>query len=272
MPAAESNVEVRHELLERMVQARAETDKLFELVKPDSLYARPIPERHRMVFYIGHLEAFDWNLLRERAINARPFHPEFDHLFAFGIDPVDGALPSDGPADWPPISEVQKYVRHIRETLDERLTTGSPSDLANNGFGASTLLNVAIEHRLMHAETLAYMLHQLPLEQKIPQTAKNQPITSVVNPKMVEIPAGRATLGLSRTRGDFGWDNEFEDHSVKVPAFAIDKYKTTNRQYVEFLNSGGYDEREYWADADWDWKTKQNITRPVFWRTVNGQW
>ena len=31
------------------------------------------------------------------------------------------------------------------------------------------LLNTAIEHRLMHAETLAYMLHQLPLEKKTPQ-------------------------------------------------------------------------------------------------------
>src|ERR1035438_431764 len=30
----------------------------------------------------------------------------------------------------------------------------------------STLLHMAAEHRLMHAETLAYMLHQLPLEGK----------------------------------------------------------------------------------------------------------
>ena len=38
-----------------------QTDKLFELVRPESLYARPIPERHRIIFYLGHLEAFDWN-------------------------------------------------------------------------------------------------------------------------------------------------------------------------------------------------------------------
>ncbi len=29
------------------------------------------------------------------------------------------------------------------------------------------MLEVAIEHRLMHAETLAYMLHRLPTERKI---------------------------------------------------------------------------------------------------------
>ena len=255
-----------------MAQARAETDKLFEFVRPDSLYARPIPERHRIVFYIGHLEAFDWNLLRERVINAQIFNPQFDRLFAFGIDPVDGGLPSDQPADWPSIPEVQKYVRRIRESLDERLAAISPSDSAGDGFSASTLLNVAIEHRLMHAETLAYMLHQLPLEAKIPPASQSQAVASRVNPAMIEIPAGRATLGLSRASGNFGWDNEFEEHSVEVPAFAIDKYKITNREYLEFLTSEGYENEEYWTDADWDWKTKQNITHPVFWRRMNGDW
>ena len=34
-----------------------------------------------------------------------------------------------------------------------------------------TLLNVAIEHRLMHEETLAYLLHNLPVDRKITQRA-----------------------------------------------------------------------------------------------------
>src|SRR5207249_9490362 len=252
MLATESNVEVRHEFLQRMTQARSETDKLLELVKSNSLYARPIPERHRIVFYIGHLEAFDWNLLRERVVDARVFHPDFDRLFAFGIDPVGGGLPSDQPGDWPTIPEVQKYVSRVRQTLDDRLATVSPSDSPGDGFSASTLLNVAIEHRLMHAETLAYMLHQLPLEAKIPPASQSQAVASRVNPAMIEIPAGRATLGLSRASGNFGWDNEFEEHSVEVPAFVIDKYKITNREYLEFLTSEGYENEEYWTDADWD--------------------
>src|SRR5436305_14554892 len=121
MLATESNVEVRHEFLQRMTQARAETDKLFELVKSNSLYARPIPERHRIVFYIGHLEAFDWNLLRERVVDARVFHPEFDRLFAFGIDPVGGGLPSDQPSDWPKLEVVRDYVQGVRSATDGQL-------------------------------------------------------------------------------------------------------------------------------------------------------
>ena len=46
-----------------LASARARTDELFRVVRPESLYDRPVPERHRMVFYLGHLEAFDWNQL-----------------------------------------------------------------------------------------------------------------------------------------------------------------------------------------------------------------
>src|SRR5438046_8867782 len=145
MLVTESNVEVRHEFLQRMTQARSETDKLFELVKSNSLYARPIPERHRIVFYIGHLEAFDWNLLRERVVDARVFHPDFDGLFAFGIDPVGGGLPSDQPGDWPPMPEVEKYVSRVRQTLDDRLATVPTSAPASDGICAWTQRNMAIE-------------------------------------------------------------------------------------------------------------------------------
>jgi iron(II)-dependent oxidoreductase len=51
-------------LLARLRAARAQSDELFGIVRPEALYDRPIAERHRIIFYLGHLEAFDWNLLR----------------------------------------------------------------------------------------------------------------------------------------------------------------------------------------------------------------
>src|SRR5215467_2711670 len=129
--------------------ARKETDKLFDLVRPEFLYERPIAERHRIVFYIGHLEAFDWNLLRPHMRGTSRFDERQDRLFAFGIDPVDGGLPKDVPSDWPSMDEVLRYRRTVREMLD-----GAQHD--------AELMHTAIEHRLMHAETLSYMLHQLP--------------------------------------------------------------------------------------------------------------
>jgi iron(II)-dependent oxidoreductase len=259
-------------LTRQLAEARQQTDALFAIVAPDALYERPIAERHRIVFYLGHLEAFDWNLLHEHALGLRSFHPEFDRLFAFGIDPVGGGLPTDQPSQWPSVEAVRNYVRGIRSALDEKLeeTLDSPSS-GRDGFALTTLLNVALEHRLMHAETLAYMLHQLPVARKIPQSEPTDLPAPAVDHDSIEISAGKVTLGLPHGEA-FGWDNEFKCHTVNVPTFSIDKYKVTNRQYLEFMHAGGYENPEFWTDDDWKWKSQKQVSNPAFWRRHGDQW
>jgi len=262
MLAAQDQVESYQALLNRLDRARAETDKLFGLVRPDTLYDRPIAERHRIVFYIGHLEAFDWNLLRPQS-DLQTFDADLDRLFAFGIDPVDGGLPADQPSDWPRLEQVRRYGARIRAALAALLERGGVSE---------TLLHTAIEHRLMHAETLAYMLHQLPLEKKIRQAQAAVPESGQPRAEAIEIPDGCVTLGLSRQAPDFGWDNEYEGHVVRVPGFAIDRYKVTNGQFLEFVRAGGYQDRSLWTAADWGWKTASGVSHPAFWKKAGNEW
>ena len=274
MLTAQPTVAVRRQLLERVSDARLRSDALFNIVRADSIDERPIPERHRIIFYVGHLEAFDWNLLHEDVLGLKSFHPEFDRLFAFGIDPVGGGLPDDQPSDWPALQAVRDYVSKIRAALDEKLADESLESCSANrdGFPLDTLLNVAIEHRLMHVETLAYMLHQLPLDRKLPQQELSDFATAAVVPRMIEIPAGTVTLGLPRLDETFGWDNEYEAHGVQVPGFEIDQYEVTNRQYLDFMAAGGYETRAYWSDEDWEWKIAQAVSRPVFWTKAGDGW
>src|ERR1700694_2890610 len=100
-----SAARLRHDLSARINDARARTDQLFAIVRNESMYDRPISERHRIIFYLGHLEAFDWNLLVE-PLGLSSCNPDFDKLFAFGIDPVGGGLPDDQPKDWPSVAQV----------------------------------------------------------------------------------------------------------------------------------------------------------------------
>ena len=274
MLAAQRDFAVRYQQLQRISAARWRSDALFDLLSADSIYDRPIPERHRIIFYVGHLEAFDWNLLHENVLGLKAFHPEFDRLFAFGIDPVGGGLPSDKPADWPSLEVVRGYASSIRAALDQKLSRGAleSHDQTRDGFSLDTLLNVAIEHRLMHVETLAYMLHQLPLDRKVRFAGLPSLIGAPVVHRMVQIPAGTATLGLAREEDRFGWDNEYEGHTVPVPAFEIDQYMVTNRQYLEFVNAAGYETRGLWSDVDWNWVTANGVSHPKFWKKGSRAW
>ena len=224
-----------------LMEARERTDELFRLIRPTSLYERPIPERHRIVFYLGHLEAFDWNLIGRYALDIRSFQPEFDRLFAFGIDPPPGQLPADQPSDWPSLAEVERYNLRTRDEIDDLLEK-VPEQLCH----------VAIEHRLMHAETLAYILHHLPYDRKMGQPSA---LHAVPNgrpvPGMIDIPAGTARLGRDPQEG-FGWDNEFRAYTVEVPAFSISRYKVTNGDYLEFVRAGA-GAPFFWVERDGRW-------------------
>jgi gamma-glutamyl hercynylcysteine S-oxide synthase len=214
------------ELIAALESARACTDALFSRVRPDSMYERPILERHRIVFYLGHLEAFDWNLMCRGPLDVPSFQAGFDKLFAFGIDPDSSGLPQDRPADWPGLEEVNVYNSRVRNTLDSVL-----------GEVPQILLHVAIEHRLMHAETFAYMLHNLPYDRKTGPRAAPRVDGRQPEPRMAEIPGGKALLGLDEGEA-FGWDNEYQRHSVDVAPFAIGKYKVANGEYLAFVEAG----------------------------------
>lgn len=255
-------------LLSRMNEARERTDALFDVLSPNSFYDRPIAERHRMIFYLGHLEAFDWNLLSQ-PLGLSSNNSEFDKLFAFGIDPVGTGLPTDVPEDWPTIAQVEDYNKAVRRALDNSLRNSGAFD-AGSPVADGTLLNVAIEHRLMHAETLAYLLHNMPVERKTSRPASASDERPEPKQLMVKIPAGVATLGQRRGGGTFGWDNEFERSQVFVPAFAVGMFPVTNGEYLQFVRAGGYEEPKYWSHEDWEWRRQNRIDHPHFWHRESG--
>lgn len=260
---------------ERLAKARDMTDSLFQIIDASVLTSRPIPERHRIFFYIGHLEAFDMNLLKDRISGVQSFNPAFDKLFAFGIDPVAGSLPTDRVQDWPDIEHIYGYVNRVREVIDGALQSAAFSQREHEKdvpVSFALLLNAAIEHRLMHGETLAYMLHQIPTESKSKPAGYATSKANAQNivpsdASMIPIPAGDVRLGyLGKDAGQFAWDNEFSAHWVELDEFHIDRYPVTNARYLEFVRDGGYRDPRFWSPSDWAWRTEVNLLHPLFWK------
>ena len=247
--------------IDELGRARAASDAVLARVSPTAMRLRAVRERHRFVFYLGHLEAFDANLARH-AVEIPSVRPAWDALFARGIDPVGGAaLPDDTDADWPPTDEIRAYGRATRDAIDRAIAQA----------GDTPIVDAMIEHRWMHVETLAYLMHPLPLGEvaAAPELAAPRVDTSP-RAHRVAIPAGRVTLG---TDGDtFAWDNERPARTIDVDAFAIDAFPTTNRDWLAFVDAGGYADRALWTEDDWAWRTADDVHAPRAWRRRRGAW
>jgi formylglycine-generating enzyme required for sulfatase activity len=219
---------MRIQLAAELGEARRQSEILFSVLHPSYLYERPISERHRVIFYIGHLDAFDFIQICREGLGQRSAEPALDALFQAGIDPEVGSLPSDLPSDWPSLERVTSYVRQARRAVDRALDDAPLDSVC-----------MALEHRLMHLETLAYMWHNFRLEAKIAPAGYRTALPPHPNApnSWRPVPAGEAILGKPRD-GSFGWDNEYDEHVTHVPAFSIQKHKITNGDYLRFVRDG----------------------------------
>jgi ergothioneine biosynthesis protein EgtB len=125
----------------------------------------------------------------------------------------------------------------------------------------------------MHHETLLYMVQQLPLHLKTAPADLPAPLTGAGEAsREVEVGGGTVTMGASFEGAEFGWDNEFPEHSVAVGGFGIDSLPVTNGQWLEFMHAGAYRRPELWDAAAWEWKERVGHRHPAFWVRDGGSW
>ncbi len=263
----------RQALADWFDRSRQRTGELFDLLEPETYFSRPIRLRNPVVFYEGHIPAFNVNTLLRRGLGEPGIDPRLETLFARGIDPEDEGGVKNRQQVWPTRDEVRAYAAAADEAVRSALLHG-PIDrpdhpVLDRGQAAYTIL----EHEATHQETLLYIWHQVPYGGKRAPTSA-QPTIGEAPPTAgpVRIPGGRATLGAVPGQIAFGWDNEFPAQVATVPEFAIDVYNVTNRDFLEFVEAGGYRQAEHWTPEAWQWRVEAQVDHPHFWIRRDGGW
>lgn len=96
---------------------------------------------------------------------------------------------------------------------------------------------------LLHEDRVAEALVERRCAASPPARVEREPIW---------LPAQRWQLGSARGEG-YVPHNERWAHEVAVPEFEIDAQAVNWRQYTEFAEDGGYDDRAWWSDEGWAW-------------------
>ncbi len=261
-------------LLKAFQVERQRTDQIFSMADESAYMLAPIPLRHPLVFYDGHVDAFNWNVLFKQILGKPSFNPELDTLFARGIDPKSSAHAQTLQINqWPSRETIKTYKKEINQQLYDYLAQVDFSSVTHPLLKNGTLLYLLLEHELTHQETLLYMIHQLPHNQKKKRISPHSFKTTLApTPSMQKLPAGKTYLGTTLGEFDFGWDNEFSGHLVSVDAFEMDTYPVTNGEFLAFLEAGGYEQKQWWTEKSWAWLQATQKTHPHYWTRSNNQW
>ena len=253
---------------------RARTAELLALVDEEALYSRPIRRRHPLIFYEGHLPGFSFNTLVKRAQGGASIDERLEDLFARGIDPAEAESdPATDRQAWPDRASVQAFAAEADRRVIAALETADLEQPGHPLLERAEAVYTILEHEAMHQETMRYLCHRLPLHCKR-QPAGYRPKTNRAPPAQtwVEIPAGRAALGVDAGDAPFAWDNERPACATSVPAFAIERHDTTNAAYLAFVEAGGYRDPRWWRPEDWTWIRREGIEHPPFWESAGRDW
>jgi iron(II)-dependent oxidoreductase len=266
----------RTEFLQRYHRNRARSRHIFGLISDTAYYHRPIALRHPIVFYEGHLPGFSFNTLVKKGLGGSSVDPRLEDLFARGIDPAEASgepSPDRTVLEWPSRREVRAFVDEVDRRVVEAMTTADIDRAGHPLLDRADAVFAILEHEEMHQETLLYLFHRLPYEQKIaPSTYRARTDGTIAATEWVAIPPGRATLGVDRGTVAFAWDNECPAWSVFVPGFSIERHDVTNARYLEFVEAGGYRESKWWTADDWKWLQSEHRSHPSFWELEGTAW
>jgi ergothioneine biosynthesis protein EgtB len=253
---------------------RERSRQIFALLTDEAYYSQPIALRHPIVFYDGHLPGFSFNTLVKKALGGPSIDARLEALFARGIDPHEASgRDGAGTAAWPSRHRVREFVAEADDRVVDALMNADLDRPGDPLLDRAKAVFTILEHEAMHQETLLYMWHRLPFEQKRRPTDYTPRVEGVECPsEWIEIPRGCARLGIDRESAPFGWDNEFPSHSVEVPQFQIERHNVTNARFLEFFEAGGYRDRRWWRPDDWRWIETEHVDHPLFWELVDGRW
>jgi len=125
-------------------------ERLFQtLVSDEAYYVNPTSLRHPLIFYYGHTNTFFINKLILAGLITERVHPQFESMFAVGVDEMGWDDINAQNYNWPTPLEVKTYRASVRKVVDQLICTlplNLPMDWENQWW--PILMGIEHERRL----------------------------------------------------------------------------------------------------------------------------
>jgi gamma-glutamyl hercynylcysteine S-oxide synthase len=247
-------------LREWVSDARRRTLALASALGPGQLLGPMSPIVNPPLWELGHVAWFQERWVLRHAVGRSPMRGDGDALYDSSAVPHDSrwTLPL------PSLDETLGYLRRVGDEVLERLEGPRPPD--------PYFVLLAVFHEDMHAEAMAFTRQTLgycrPVlgQPRAPGASAGGALGGDV-----EVPGGPFALG-SRPDDPFVFDNEKWAHVVELAPFSIARAPVTQREFLEFVDDGGYRRPELWTGEGWRWRADARAEHPVHWRRDAGGW
>ena len=256
-------------LLENYQLIRQKTIEFCSLLEIEDYAIQVVDFASPAKWHLAHTTwFFETFILKNQVKNYQEFDKNFNYLFNSYYNNVGERILQNnrGNMSRPSTSKVLDYRKYVDVKMQEFL-----KDIADKKV--IDLVTLGLNHEQQHQELLItdvkYMLGHNPLLPSL-DSAFNLVKDSNIDTKSIKIKAGIYEIGYQGN--DFCYDNELGVHKVYVDDFEINNHLITNGEYLEFMNSGGYSDFNFWLDEGWTWVNNDKINAPMYWHKIDNEW
>ena len=258
----------RRELRDYFLKTYEHYEKLFEVLADDSVYyEQPNPQRHPLIFYFGHTAVFFINKLVVAKLTDTRLNPDYESIFAIGVDEMEWDDLEKSHYKWPDVSDVRAYRDAVKTFVTEFIET-MPLTVPIKWEDPAWVILMGIEHERIHLETSSVLFRELAIDK-----VRSNPLWPLCpehggtpeNP-LVAVPGGEVVHDLAiRDAKYYGWDNEFGYKTTDVAPFKASRQLVSNGEFLDFVRDGGYQQPKWWSTEGWEWVSREGVAHPRFW-------
>ncbi|QAA82997.1 ergothioneine biosynthesis protein EgtB [Aequorivita sp. H23M31] len=252
------------------LETRQHTENLCKPLEIEDYVVQPIVDVSPPKWHLGHTSwFFEEFLLKPYKPNYKIFHEDFAFVFNSYYENVGKrVLRTDrGNLSRPTVPQIYEYRHYITNEMKGFLSNGISKEIEG-------ILLIGIHHEKQHQELLVtdikYILGNNPLFPKYTDSFLENPVQDFPQ-EWIEMEEGIYEIG-HENNGEFCYDNELNRHKVYLQNYMISDKLVTNSEYLEFINDGGYKNFNLWHAEAWDWINTNNISQPMYWHKIDGEW
>ena len=256
-------------LSERFCAVRADTEKLAAPLSCEDQNLQSMPDASPAKWHRAHTSWFFETFLLKPESGYREFDPAYCYLFNSYYEAVGARhpRPERGMLSRPSADEVGQYRRHVDAAMEDLLARRGEED------GIAALVELGIQHEQQHQELLLTdVLHAFAQNPLRPAYHDTEPVgvRAPVPLEFIRFEGGEVEIG--HDSDGFAFDNEGPRHRVLLRPFAIANRATTNGEWLEFIEAGGYREPRLWLSDGWAACRAGGWEAPLYWEKRDGAW
>ena len=248
------------DLREAFRRVRRQTTELVAPLAIEDYVVQSLPDTRPAKWHVGHTAwYFETFVLGREGSGFTPVRPDYREIF--GVSAAGVEVSRDrGVLSRPTVAEVFDYRRRVDEAMEELLESEVPEEIAE-------LVVLGLHHEQQHQERLLADLKHLFSRNPLHPAYRDAPAGAGgdVSPPLRFVSFAGGTASIGHRGAEFAYDNEGPRHERLLPPFQLASRLTTNGEYLEFIEEGGYREPSLWLADGWDARTAGGWEAPLHW-------